>query len=178
MEGAFFFASRASAMGVTASLIWSPGPGSHVARFAQHFVQRGDSGTHLRQSVLTKQQHAVRDGLIPDVGVGCVIGDQAPLVARDRHDFVEADAPAVAGIVTRRAAFPLEVDRVQIVARKAGLGQDFARILSWPLALVADPAHEPLRDDRVQRAGHQERLEPHVHHAVDRRRRIVGMDGG
>jgi hypothetical protein len=43
------------------------------------------------------------------------------------------------------------------------------------LQLLADPAEQPLGRDHVQRRRHVERLQPHVDHARDGGRRVVGV---
>ena len=46
------------------------------------------------------------------------------------------------------------------------------------LQLRADAAHEALGADQVHRAGDEERLDAHVHQAVDGARRVVGVQRG
>ena len=43
------------------------------------------------------------------------------------------------------------------------------------LARRAELAREPLRDDALERGGDEERLDPHLGQARDRRRRVVGV---
>src|SRR5205823_4709832 len=46
------------------------------------------------------------------------------------------------------------------------------------LAVAADAARQPLRGDELHRGGYQERLDAHVHQAVDGRGRVVGVQRG
>ncbi len=47
------------------------------------------------------------------------------------------------------------------------------RVLVLGLAFFADAPYQPLRGDQVDRARDVERLDAHVHHTRDRRRRVI-----
>src|SRR5581483_4167476 len=95
------------------------------------------------------------------------------------HEFVDADAPLVAGAAAGRAA--LRVGLENLAAPAEGFFQDFlfpAGRREGLLAVLADAAHQALGADADERGGYHERLNVHFGQAGDGAGRVVGVKGG
>ena len=109
---------------------------------------------------------------------GPVEGQLAQLGVHPHH-LEDGLAPAVADVAAMGAADGT-VDRGHLAI---GLGDvDEAKqvvigVRIGLLALVAQHPDQALGHHRLDRAGHQERLDPHVEQAGDRRRPVVGVKG-
>jgi hypothetical protein len=98
-------------------------------------------------------------------------------VVVDQQELVDARPAAVALVQALRASHGAE-DRPAV--RSSRLSPTSASSSSdgvyGHLALVAEPAHEPLREHRDERARDEERLDAHVGEPRERRRRVVRVD--
>src|SRR5205807_6408448 len=123
-------------------------------------------------TVVAQPAHTLAHGDLADLLGAAPLEREGLYLGRDLHHLVQADAPAVAAAIAATAAdrlIALEVDeRFEAVGAQHARGDDRA-----PLAGRAEHAREPLGDDAVERGGDEERLDPHLDQARDRRRRVV-----
>ena len=100
--------------------------------------------------------------------------DREPLdLLGHRHDLVQPDPAAVAGVRARRAARrPVELRRSPATATRGSPAAMQLGLLGLVglLAALAQLAREPLGHDAVDRRGHEERLDVHLGEPRDRAR--------
>ena len=107
---------------------------------------------------------------------GSALGDQVAQFVADEHQLVNAGPAAVAGVVAAVAAFAVEeLPALGVLRPQVQLHQDFLARLELAAAILANLAHQPLRQDALHAGRDQERLQTHVAHARDRARRVVGV---
>jgi len=108
-----------------------------------------------------------------------VLHDKAPECVGHRHHLENADAPDVAGLRAVAAAFGVPQRDLALlrVACEVHLLDDLGERRVGLLALRAQRAHEPLRENADDGRGEQVILDAHVEKPVDRRWRVVGMHG-
>src|SRR5204862_1378504 len=127
----------------------------------EHFLDGRNAELDLLQAVITERRHALVDCHLADlIGRRALDREIADLV-RVEHDLVEADPAAIAGVVATSAA-----DR--LVGVEVGVGVEALRAhgvggeRDLPLAIGAQLARQPLRDDAVDRRRAEERLDVHL----------------
>src|SRR5258707_473391 len=139
-------------------------------RFANDFFDGRDSFFDLDEARTSQADHASLGGVSFDVHGRTAGEDQVTNAVVDLHDLDEADATLVARVVAFVAATPLEDDeRPELVLLVAEIEERLRRDLHLFLAVRADTAYEALSGNELDRGGHQERLDAHVHQPVDRR---------
>src|SRR5262245_7248571 len=167
-EASFSIISSSSARRFT-GIARSPSSGG----FLHDLFQRGDAPLHLDQAVHAQSQHPLFDGRLLHLLGRRPPQHVPPQRARHRHHLVQPLPPFVAGAVAGIAARALE-ERALLAVDHEGVHL-FVGVVPLLLAIGADAPHQTLRHDDVDRARHVERLDPHVDHAGDRRRRAVGV---
>jgi hypothetical protein len=140
---------------------------------------RCDAELDLEEPAGAKRQHPLFHGLAPQLDRRGAHENQLAELLGDFHDLVQADAALVAGVVALLAAATLvRHDHRRVLARKPAFDQRFGRNRMRFCAVLADAPDETLGADQVERAGHEEGLDPHVHQAVHRAGGVVGVQRG
>src|SRR5918996_1871791 len=120
-----------------------------------------DAVLDLLEAVDPQGTHPLGHGHLADVlGGGALNGEVADLVAH-RHHLVEAGAALVARAAAAAAADRLVGLEVEGHVEAGFLERRDAQHRA-PLAVRAELAHQPLRNDRADRRGGEERLDPHL----------------
>src|SRR5436305_53213 len=141
---------------------------------SHHFFDRGDSILDFNQTAPAQTDHADLRRFFLDVDGRAAGEDQLADVVVDGHHFDQSDAAFVAGVVALLTAAALvHRERPDLVLLEADVQQRLGLDVYRFLALRADAARETLRGDELHRGRHEERLDAHVHQAVDGRRRVV-----
>src|SRR5438128_1263460 len=154
-----------------------------LLRDGQDFGNRGDALQDFQRAVVHQRAHALRgDGGLLDRAAVDVLQNQLPNLVVDQHHFVNAAAAAVTGVVALLAARGLVEHAAAGVAhllrREANLFQFLRSGEVRHAAVLAENAHQTLRQHAHQRGSDEERLDAHVDETRDRAGRVVGVDGG
>ena len=134
----------------------------------------------LAQAVVLEGEHPLHHGGLLEVLGGAALDDQALDLLGHEHHLVEREPALVAGAAARRAADARGAasatrrrrgpPSASPTSMQLGLGR-----LVRVLALVAQPAGEPLGDHAVERARDEERLDAHLDEPQRGRRGVVGV---
>src|SRR5258705_176169 len=157
--------------------------GAGRARFAhfrddsQQLVRRGHAGFHLQQAVFAERDHAGADRRVPQLRFRSLLRDHASQLVGDRHDFVDADAAAVARVIALLAADgAIERQRGRLLLGHAHRAERLRVGRVRAAAVHAEAAHQALRDDADERRRADVRLDADVGQSGHARRRIVGVE--
>ena len=116
--------------------------------------------------------------LVGDLDRVAALHDDAADFVGDRHHLVDAD-PALVTVVALVATGGLEYFQiVQLALAKALIDQLLGGDLDRFLAVLAQPARQPLGDDEGHAGGDVVGRDAHVHQAAEGLRRAVGVEGG
>src|SRR5436190_7204869 len=100
---------------------WAVREPALLNRLARHFLDRRDAFHYLLQSAPAERDHAFVDRLPAQLQGRGAHQDQLAQFVGDFHDFVETDAPLVAGVVAALAAGALLGDDLgRFFRREAG----------------------------------------------------------
>src|SRR5215469_198666 len=150
-----------------------------VNGFAGHFLERGHAGRNLDQSAAPERQHAALDGLFLEFNRARSHQHQFLDLVVHFHDFVQASAALVPGVVTSAAPFALgDLHGRCFFRREAFLDQGLHRDLDLLRAFLAEAPYQALCTNQVHGSRYQEGFNAHVHESGDGFRRTVGVQGG
>src|SRR3989475_472193 len=159
-----------------------PSLGHVLLRDAEDFRHAGHAADHLAGTVVHQRAHPVADRLPLDGPAVDVLQGELPEVIVQQHHLVDAGAPAVAGLVALIAAGRLVEHSAARLADRLRSEADLLQLLGRGqvrlAAILAEHAHQPLRQDPDERGGDQEGLDAHVHQAGDGPGGVVGVHGG
>src|SRR4051794_136671 len=149
---------------------------------AEDLLEGGVAEADLAQAVGAQRDHALHHRDLLQVVRRSALDDQLLDLLGDRHDLVEREPAPVAGLAALAAADRAVEDRpvvaVDLLHRPPGLHQLGLGGLVRLLAPVAELPREALGQHAVQRARHEERLDPHLDEAQRRRSCVVGVQRG
>src|SRR5215468_7449619 len=147
-------------------------------RLAQNLFHGCLSRGNLGEPAAAQRDHSLLDRLLLQLqGRGADQNQFAQFVI-NLHHFVQARAAFVAALVAGRTALPvINLHRLYFFGRVSRVNQCLLRHFQLFLAVHADTPHQTLRANQVDRGGHKERLDTHVHQAADRRRSVIGVQG-
>jgi hypothetical protein len=131
----------------------------------------------LRMPSLAQADHAALEAQAPELGDVGVSGDDVAQLVVDDEEFVDADAPGVAGLAALVAA--LGHPHLLSVSRPC-MFEELGHFLGGELldlAMDAEAPDEALGEHGVDRGADEEGLQPDVDQAGDRARRVVGVQG-
>src|SRR6185312_13603543 len=171
--------SWTSPPGVTA-LYWKKAMALVLASHAKDFLDGREAGERLAQAVLEHGLHALGDGRGAKVAGGGVAHDERADRVAHRHHLDDADAPPVARARALRATHRLvERDLARrLEAAKAHLVDHLGERRVRLAALVAERAHQALREHAVHGGGEEVVLRAHVEQAAHGGRRVVRVHRG
>src|SRR5713101_2516361 len=148
---------------------------------AEHFGHAGDPAQHLAPAVLHQRAHALLHGGALDAPAVDLLHRQLADGVVDHHGLVDAGAPvvsgAVAGLAPLRPVDHPRLARLLLLRRQPDLLQLLRGGQVRLAALLAEDAHQALRQHADQRRPHQVGLDAHVDEAGDGARGVVGVDG-
>ena len=127
-----------------------------------------------------------RRKVMPSSRATRLISDAEPLVQNHLADALgQVEQLMNRGPAAESGAAALEAARALVEGEvaplrgiEAAFDQVLIRVVHPLLAVVADDAHQPLRQDAVQRRNEIVRLDAHVQEAAEHVEHVIGVDGG
>src|SRR6267142_4115807 len=119
-------------------------------RLAHDLFHRREARLDLPQSRATEADHAFFLRLVPELDRRGSRQDHLPHRVGDLHDLVQPDPSLVAGVVARRAPLAfVKLDLLRVLGAVADVDERLLGHGDLLLAVLAQPAHQPLGGDEV-----------------------------
>ena len=129
-------------------------------------------------SVSSQRDHAEIGRTAPQIICRAILHDHVAQLIVHNHQLEQANATLVAGVVAILAALAtIEFLVAQFVDIDSQVHQNLAVDFGLFTAFAADATHQPLRQNGFDAGCNQERRNPHIFHARNRARRVVGVQG-
>ncbi len=150
-----------------------------LLRVFEDFLDGGQSIVDVAKAVFAECDHTEFDGLLFHDDAGAALVDEFADGVGDVHEFVDALAAFVAGVVAGVASEPVvEMLVADLVWRESELAEHgFAWFVGFA-AFLANFSDEALCEDGFEGGGEQEGLDAHVNKAGYGARCVVGVEGG
>src|SRR6266404_6095899 len=148
-------------------------------RLEQDFFHRGLAQGHLDQAAAAESNHPLLDRLLLELQRRRADEDEFTELVIDLHDLVETGAALVAALVASRATLAvINLRGFYFFRRVSRVNERLLRDVQLLFAIRTNTAYQALRANQVQRGGHEEGLDAHVHQPADGGRSVVGVEGG
>src|SRR5436190_23306343 len=139
-------------------------------RFPDHFLDCSDPVLNFSEPGPAQADHAAFRRSFLDIDGRTARKDQVADDVVDHHNLDETDAPLVSGVIALVASPPFEdLKRADFLFLESEVNERLRSDVDHFLAVLTDAAREPLCSNELHRSGHEERLDAHVHPAIDRR---------
>ena len=152
-------------------------PSESAAETRKTSLERRDAFSELVERALPQRDHAAADRLALELERRGAVQHEFLELFRQLHDLVDRDPALEARVRAVAAARPFTGDVACLLLVIPASTSSSVDLRIRLLALLADPARQTLGDDAVDRGGDQEGLDAHVEQTVDRRGRVVGVQG-
>src|SRR6476646_4730223 len=142
-------------------------------------LQRGQAGAHFVERGLTQETHALFPRRAADLRARLLGENHLPDAIAQIQQFVDGGAAAVSRPGAFDAALAFVEHHVTPLGRIQAAGlEHVGRVAHGLAAVVADQAHQSLRQDAVERGDEVVGLHAHVQEASDHVHHVVGVYGG
>src|SRR5271157_1849096 len=142
-------------------------------------AERGNAGPHFGHAALAQRNHTFFDSRPLDLAGRPPVHDHFPDVVTQVQQFTNRGAPVVPGAGAFQTSRPFRKQET----RNAGgieprLPQFIRGVLLWLFAILANHAHQALRQNAIESGNEVVRLDAHVDETPDDVRDVVGVHRG
>jgi len=128
---------------------------------ADHFFDRGNALSDPSPAIVPQRFHALRNSALLQLASVSLLQNQSPQRLGHEADLVDGNAPLIASLpamIAARAAIEFEIGR----ERHPQFLEILHRITRQSFAFGTNRAHEALRNERLDHAREQKRLNIHI----------------